>query len=347
MNEVPQLTGSMAGCLRSSGRRIVVTGAGGWIGKATLELLWNTLGPEDFKKRVFAFGSAARTIDLGGGRATEQRALADLARLPPTPSLVLHLAFLTKDRVAGMAEADYRRSNRAVSDTVLDALDKIDARAVFVASSGAAAVAENEDATPAMRLYGSLKKADEDSFARWAEERRRRAVICRIFALSGPHINKHETYALASFIKDALAGRPIAIRSGFPVFRSYVAIRELMSLAFALMLDGQDGVVRFDTGGERLEMQRIAEIVSDAVGPVAIERPSLRTDPVDEYVGGDAAYRHLLAKYSIEHLPFRQQVVETAAFFSSEQQQLPLAGNDSAQSSGAGAPARVNKRKSA
>jgi nucleoside-diphosphate-sugar epimerase len=347
VSRAPHLTGPAAETLRSTGRRIVVTGAGGWIGKATLELLWNELGPEVFGQRVVAFGSATRTIDLGNGRTVEQRALGDVGLLPTEPSLVLHLAFLTKDRVAGMDEADYRRSNRALSQSVLEALDVIDARAVFVASSGAAAVADDLSASPAMRLYGSLKKADEEAFARWAQERGRRAVIARIFALSGPHINKHENYALASFVKDALAGRAIAIRSGFPVFRSYVAIRELMSLVFALMLDGDSGMVRFDTGGERLEMQRIAEIVSETLGPVAIGRPALRTDPVDEYVGSDAAYRQLLAKYGIEHLPFRQQVAETAAFFTSVQQQLRLAGHDSAQWSGAGEPARANKRKSA
>ena len=69
---------------------------------------------------------------------------------------------------------------------MLEALDRIDARAIFVASSGAAAAAEDPTASPAMSVYGWLKKGDEDAFAGWAEERGRRAVICRIFALSGP-----------------------------------------------------------------------------------------------------------------------------------------------------------------
>ena len=36
--------------------------------------------------------------------------------------------------------------------------------------------------------------------------------------------------ALASFIADALAGRPIEVRASAPVWRSYVAIAELMSV---------------------------------------------------------------------------------------------------------------------
>ena len=314
MTAHPRLSGRAAEVLPSSHERIVITGASGWIGRATLELLYNTLGPGDFAKRVFAFGSASRTVDFGAG-TIEQRPLIAMLALPSAPTLVLHLAFLTKDKVAGMDEDEYRRLNRVLSRTVLESLDMIGATAVFVASSGAAEFADDPAALSAMRLYGSLKKADESAFARWAEERGRRAVIARIFAVSGPHINKHDTYALASFISDALAGRPISIHADFPVYRSYVAIRELMSLVFAALPDDGAGVVRFSTGGERLEMQRIAEIVSETLGPVAVERPSLRGDPIDEYVGDNVAYERLLSSYRIEHLPFAQQVVETAASF--------------------------------
>jgi len=317
MSGRPLLSGPAATALAASNARIVITGASGWIGKATLELLYNTLGAGDFAKRVFAFGSAPRTIDFGAG-TIEQRPLIAMLALPSAPTLVLHLAFLTKDKVAGMAEDEYSRLNRVLSRTVLESLDMIGATALFVASSGAAEFADDPNASPAMRLYGSLKKADEDMFARWAEERGARAVIARIFALSGPHINKHDTYALASFIGDALAGRPISIRADFRVYRSYVAIRELMSVVFAAMLEGGANVVRFSTGGERIEMQRIAEIVSQTVGPVVIDRPPLTSDRTDEYVGDDAAYRELLSRYGIDHIPFAQQVAETAASFAPE-----------------------------
>jgi nucleoside-diphosphate-sugar epimerase len=328
--------------LAAADTRIVITGASGWIGKATLELLYNTLGAEAFRERVVAFGSSRREVDFGEDRAIEQRALGEIARLSNAPSFVLHLAFLTKDKVAGMDEREYRRANRALSQCVLDALDVIGAKAVFVASSGAAAFAEDPAVSIAMRLYGSLKKADEDSFARWAEEGGRRAVVARIFALSGPHINKHENYALASFIKDALAGRSIAIRADFPVYRSYVAVRELMSVVFAAMLEEGHEVVRFATGGERLEMQQIAQIVSDALGPVAIDRPPLRTDRADEYTASDVAYRQLLSRFGIEHLPFSQQVVETAAFFALDQDRLGLAKQPSRRAGAA--PELADKR---
>jgi UDP-glucuronate decarboxylase len=342
VNAGPLLSGPAAEFLPKTDTRIVITGASGWIGKATLELLYNSLGAEAFARRVVAFGSSPRAIEFGEG-TIEQQALGDIAQLPSTPTLLLHLAFLTKDKVAGMDEDEYRRANRALSQTVLDVLDNIGVTAVFVASSGAAEYADDSSASAAMQVYGALKKADEDAFAAWAETRGRRAVIARIFALSGPHINKHENYALASFIKDALAGRPITIRADFPVYRSYVAIRELMSLAFASMLETEAGVTRFATAGERLEMQQVAGIVSETLGPVSVERPPLHGEKQDDYTTRDVTYSQLLSKYGIEHLPFDQQVVETASFFTSDRDGTGLAGQSCQRRAGA-APQLTDKR---
>jgi nucleoside-diphosphate-sugar epimerase len=314
-----KLTGRGAQALRDSSHRVVVTGAGGWIGRATLDLLHSTLGGKDFRRRVVAFGSTARVIELGRDLRIEQRPLPELAKLEREPTLLLHLAFLTKDRVAGMSEEDYRRKNRRLSETVLSALDAIGAEGVFIASSGAARHADDPDASPDMRLYGALKRQDERAFSDWAESSGKRAVICRIFALSGPHINKHETYALASFIRNAVAGEPIEIRSDHIVTRSYVAIRELMSLVFALLLDGTAGCTQFDSGGDPMEMQDIAAAVAAAIAPVPVKRPELRPESPDDYFGDRRRYDRLLAANGVESVPFGQQVLETAEFFRASQ----------------------------
>jgi len=312
-----------AEAIRSSTSRIVITGAGGWLGLATLEALAAALGL-GFEARVRCFGSSRRNLPLLSGATIEQRPLAEIARLDPTPTIVLHFAFLTMDRAEAMDEAAYRAANRASNQTLLDALGSIGAEAIFVASSGAAYRADDPHASPAMRLYGALKCEQEDLFAAWAEQTRKRAVIARIFNISGPHINKHDSYALASFILDALAGKPIRIRSSHLVIRSYVAVRELMSLVFGLLLQGQASITRFDTGGEPLEMQEIARIVADQFGDVPIDRPPLDGTIVDRYAGDDRDYRALLADHHIDPVPFARQVIETIEFLSLSE--APLQG---------------------
>ena len=292
-----------------------VVGAGGWIGRALLRGLHDALPPQAWRDRVFAFGSSARGIDLGDGLMARQRPLADLDSLDPTPSIVFHLAFLTKDKLAGMARADYVAANLALSRRVFGALEAIGADRLFVASSGAAALAGDPAANEDMRVYGALKRDDEDLFAGWAEDRvERRAVLTRIYSLSGPFINKHNTYALASFVIDALAARPIGVRAPLPVLRSYVAIRELVSLVLVQLL-GQEGptVRRYDSGGEAFELGEVAGVVASLFGTL-VERVAITRADEDRYVGANRDYAALLVEAGIDSVTLPQQVLETAAF---------------------------------
>lgn len=301
------LQAGIAARLVADGRRIVVTGAGGWLGLATLELLHAALG-DAMPKRVAAFGSETRALRLRDGTQVLQRPLADMAWLPAKPTLVLHLAFLTRDRAESMDEDTYRAANHAIGDTVLNALDTIGTEAVFLASSGAAALTDAP--APAMRLYGAMKREDEQRFAHWADTHNRRAIIARIHNISGPHMNKHGAYALASFMADALARRPIAVRAPRPVIRSYVAIRELMALVFALLLDDAPGVVRFDSGGIPLELGEVAQVVADAVPGASVERAPITDTSADRYHGDDALYSTLLAQHGLDPVDLVTQVSE-------------------------------------
>jgi nucleoside-diphosphate-sugar epimerase len=314
-----RLTGAGARWLAESDVRVVVVGAGGWMGLATLELLHRLLGPAAFDERVVAFGSRRRELALRGGFRVEQRPLDELAALPRHPTIVLHLAFLTQEKAKAMSEADYVAANTAISSRVRDALDRIGASGVFVPSSGAVYRVDDPAAQASMRLYGRLKLEDEAMFADWAERGEgRRAVIARVFNLSGPYINKQSSYALACFIADALAGRPIEIRATRPVWRSYVAISELISVALGALAAPDGPVTRFDTAGdEALEMGEIAAAVCDALGARRnSRRPPLDTTASDRYVGDRTAYRDLRALTGVAPVDFPAQIRTTAAYMS-------------------------------
>lgn len=304
--------------LRHDRRRIVILGASGWIGHTLIALLDAALGPVERAKRVHLFGSTARRLTLDDGTTCTQCALADLVSLPPAPTMLFHLAFLTKDKVAGMDAGAYCTANRQISAMVSDALDTIGVDRLFVASSGAAAFANDPTAADDLRLYGALKREDEDRFAAWAHAlpETRRAAICRIYAVSGPWMNKHTTYALASFILDALAGRPIAVRAPRRVVRSYVAVRELLSVIMAMLLaDVGDPVQRLSTGGEPLELEDIALTVAHVLGG-CVARNAVTDEPENRYVGDRDGWLTLLERYGFSHLPLELQIAETAAWLS-------------------------------
>jgi len=300
-------------------RRIVVVGAGGWVGRGLLRSLHSALGADAFSQRVFAFGSSTRMIDLGDTISIAQRPLDELAWLHPQPTALFHLAFLTKDKVAVTDREEYCETNRALSNTVLEALSAIGADRLFVASSGAAAFADDPSASEDLRIYGGLKREDEDRFVAWAEaDTGRRAVVTRIYNLTGPFINKHDTYALASFIIDALAGRPISVRAPMRVARSYVAISELVSLVlFQLLGSGGVPVYRYDSGGEVLELREVAAEVARVLGGTVVRAPI--TESMDNnYTGDTETYASLLEAAGLAPVPLGQQILNTAITIVSE-----------------------------
>ncbi|QSR15889.1 NAD(P)-dependent oxidoreductase [Novosphingobium sp. KA1] len=319
----PGLDMAAAETLLASGRRIVVTGAGGWLGLATLELLEAALGGA-FAGRVLAFGSGRRTLTLRSGRKVTQLPLRALTTIASQPTWLLHYAFLTRERAEAMSAQDYRAACRKITGMVLGSLDAIGCEAVFVASSGAAglAVADAEGESP-LGLYGAMKREEEERFVDWVYGRgpqpereapqRRRAAIARIFSLSGPYINKHDRYALAGLIGDALAGRPVVVRSPRLVVRSYVAIRELLSLAIALLGDTRGAAVTvFESGGEPCELETVARTVASGWPGVTYLRAPVTDPAVDRYHGDVAAYTHLLEHYGVAVVPLAEQVAETA-----------------------------------
>lgn len=315
MSERPALAGAGAKRLAKGDQRIIVTGAGGWIGMATLELLADLLG-EAFESRVAAFGASERALALRGGRSIVQKPLDELASLSSAPSIVLHLAFLTQEKAAMMSAGAYTAANWSISLRVLTALGAIGAEALFLASSGAAYLGDDGRAPESMRVYGRMKLEDEARFRGWAEEAGARLAIGRVFNLSGPYINKRASYALASFIADALAGRPIAIAARRRVYRSYVAIEELMSVVFGVLTENGPRIEAFDTAGLGApEMAGLANAVIDALNPsLGVRRGEFTADPPDRYVGDGARFGALCETYGVPRLTLAEQVRRTADY---------------------------------
>ncbi len=310
----PVVGGLAAKRLIESDVRIVITGAGGWLGSATLEML-HGLFRETFNRRVFSFGSASRVLVLRDGAEVAQHPLTALADLPSSPTLVLHLAFQTKGTTGHPAD-EFIEANRAIGERVRAALNRIGAEAVFLASSGAANMAYLAETAPFKRLYGSLKLEDEARFRSWGEDSGRAVVIARVFNLSGPYINNRSHYALACFIADALAGRPIAVRAESEVYRSYLATEELISVVLGVLTD-RWRCCSFDAAGEvAYEMDEIARTVAHTLGhQLGVARqPLMEGRPADRYVGDGIAYRALRDEYGVSPIGLSDQIKETARY---------------------------------
>lgn len=308
---------ALAKRLRDSDWRVLVTGASGWLGQAAFELLIQSFGPS-WDKRVLAFGSRERTLTLRDGTEVRQQPLTMLPTLPRQPSLLLHFAYLTREKTADMLPEMYVATNRAISRLVVDASATAGVERAFVTSSGAvhAALARPEDPDPSL-LYGKLKLEDEALFRDFAVTApERRVFFARLFNLSGPYINKLDSYALSSFIQQAHQGH-IKVRADHPVVRSYTSVSNLLDTALAeLLADAGRSFTCVETAGDHdVEMGDLAEAVRDLVAPHAtIQRPAVAPEPVDRYVGDGLHYRQLLATHGIVEHPLSRQITDTADY---------------------------------
>lgn len=323
----PTLPDDLAAVLRSTDYRILVTGASGWIGSATLHMLKSALGPEAFTLRVRAYAGRARTLRLMDGTDVPLLPLEALGEVESDPSLLFHYAFLGKERVGEMSLADYVAANERITAIVRGAVARLQPAGMFLTSSGAVYRADRTiESDLAANPYGVLKHRDEMMFAEACADAGTKLVTARVFNLSGEYINKLSSYALSSFILDALAGRPIEVRAKRRVERSYVYVGDVITLALACLLDHGPAQPVFDAAGERvIEVGELAALVREICGrqDLPIQRgPMDETLPADRYVGDARAMRGLMATPRHVFADLQPQLGRTAGFLTQMRSEL-------------------------
>jgi len=296
-----------------------VTGATGWLGQATLDVLDSTLGPKA-SERVIAFGSRGREMKLRAGRSIRIHALDNLVNLASEKRyFFLHYAFLTRDKVGMYSHDDYVAGNAAITDAVSRAVVARKTVGLFIPSSGAVYRKDGKlDDDITANPYGVLKLRDEAHFTQIAVQEGIPLAILRVFNLSGPYINKVNGYALSSIILDVLRGGPVTLHASYPVIRSYVSIFDVIDLALCTLSGREHPIAKpFDTVGEReIELSELAQLCATVLGRpnIRIERPPLREEPADRYVGDGTAMRARATRYGIALASLPDQIVETANY---------------------------------
>jgi nucleoside-diphosphate-sugar epimerase len=294
--------------LCASAAPVIVTGAGGWLGQAALEMLDTVLG-DALAGQVTVFASTERVVTLRSGRSLSTRAFSALDHEAAPPSFILHCGFLTRGHAA---RPDYVAVNREITARLHGFIERNGARGIFIPSSGAVYAPGGLAGNP----YGVLKAEDEVIFGALAARLGFPAAIIRIFNLAGPLMNNLTGYALASIVTDAARGGPITLRAAHPVWRSYTHVADVLNIAMAALLGGLELGI-FDTAGEcALELGALADRVSEVVagGRLPILRPDWRDGAPDRYLGDRAAYEHAAAQAGVGLQSLERQIRDTAAY---------------------------------
>ncbi|MDQ3723746.1 MAG: NAD(P)-dependent oxidoreductase [Actinomycetota bacterium] len=306
----------LAGRLRDGEERIAVTGATGWLGRVTLDLLREAMGSAAFGRRVSAYASRARAVD-----GIEVQALAALGAADPPPDVIVHYAFVTREQAGKQELGAYVAANLEISLEVLRALGRGGVRGFFYTSSGAVYDAAGRLETDLhANPYGALKHLDELAFAQACQVAGTGCAIARVFNVSGPHMAKPRLFALGDLVLCALAGEPLLVRARHPVRRSFVAAADVAALGLSLALAGEDAL--FDTAGERVvELGELATLVAAeiAAGTLPVHRDPDPQAPAHEYVGRAGEMAGLARRHGVQLASLEQQIRDTASGLNSVQ----------------------------
>lgn len=301
--------------------RVVVTGAGGWVGREALRLL----GPAA-PGRVIPTATTARRIRVG---ETDWNLVAwgELPRhLRQGPSeatsLVVHCGFPTQDVVDRVGAREYRRIVGRLRSETLQLLMLLGVPDVVYLSSGAASKeAAGGGTTLRSRVYGEAKLKDEAAFRELLTRLGGRLCVVRAFALSGQHMTKPESYALGDMILQAQRSGSIEVRALRETRRSYMAVDDTLQVAVhAVQQLSPGGCVTFETAGEAVEVGELATRVLLALNgdPTAVRRPTLDSESAPDVYLGDAATLRVLADAAgVALSDLDEQIIETARWLAS------------------------------
>ncbi|MCX6386199.1 MAG: NAD(P)-dependent oxidoreductase [Solirubrobacterales bacterium] len=284
--------------MADSGARVVVTGATGWLGSVTCD------GLKEAGVSAQAYASRARD----GFLAFDEMGPAPVG---DGPLILLHFAFLTRDKLASLGQEAYVAANVEISSRMLDWIAKERPDAIFLASSGAAAAGRGIDDDP----YGALKRLDELAFAQAARDVGARLRIARIYNVAGPHITTPELYAIGDLIGAALRGEPLRIRAGGDVIRSYVGVDDLVAVVLAeLLAPDRPQYLMFDTAGQTVEIAELADAVRSALGreELAVERDRDPQASPSVYLGDAKIITELLHYHDLPTTSLAEQIRQTA-----------------------------------
>lgn len=291
---------------------LLLTGAGGWFGLTALNVFEQTYGPEALRERVVPFASRARKIDFGSIhgpiQALDLTELLDVA----DPAGLLHLAFLTRDRVEEVGLNAYAATNRGITAQVEKLLKYHPTMPIVTTSSGAAAALDHGELDLEGNPYATLKREEEKLLYR--ESILRMAVVFRVYAASGRFMRGPERFALGDFLLQALQAQRLIINSPCPVERSYVHVGTLMELAWSLLLaPASPGYQAIDACTDHISLLELARLISSQEG---LPEPEHKIDffmPSDSYGADSKMFLGKLKERNIFPLNLVEQIMDTRA----------------------------------
>lgn len=277
--------------------RVLVTGGSGWLGRTTIALVWQVFGPQWVQSNLRATASRERVIDLlGYGPVRVHDRRGDF-----WPTVLVNCAFPTRDRVEGMGHGNYVSTASRLTQQLLKQLTLPELRKAVTFSSGAAVASDKFPADLLRNPYGVLKAAEEQGMLDVTRQTGVTGTVCRVWAISGPHVLEPAKYAVSDFVEQGLRNAVIEVRAAHPVIRQYASADDVVAVSLAA-----DGV--FDSGGETAELGYVARLVADSTDAIVHRARYDAAARPDDYRGDDRRWIEILGNVGLQQEGLVSQV---------------------------------------
>lgn len=305
----------MRNSLAIADRKILVTGATGWVGRSFLHELQSIIPSDKFNSTVFGFASRATSL------TSTNYAQGQEVNIPIYPLssildhaykqhiLLFHSAFLTKDRISRYGIDTFIETNQRITEMVSCCVQASASSRVACISSGAASKAEKEQRSKIAMAgdpYGYLKYSEETRLSGIADTQ-----VFRIYALTGRFIRDPNAFAIGDFLLKALNNEPIQINSSFPVVRSYVSAADVAKCALSWLKSADKPQNPVGASSHVSSLTSLATLVSRMYRlppPLA----SHLTGAPNSYCCSPIPFHRLLSRYGIKPVSLVEQVLDTA-----------------------------------
>jgi nucleoside-diphosphate-sugar epimerase len=292
-----------------SADQIVIYGANGWMGRSAVEFISSNSLFLD-KKKILLIGSKSSSLEVNNHLFDVNDPITGSSLIREN-AILLNAAFLRREFLQKMSSTDYRTKNEEVSLIAEQAIKSKKLLSFINLSSGAARELDNGSPTQNVDEYSRMKKKFELKYSDLCEEKSTNFINCRIFSLSGKHINEFENLALSSFIQQAKQNNRIEVKSP-TTKRTYLDATELAGTLFKFAIDGRSA--HFDSGGVLVTLLELAEKVADLVGGNDCEIVvGGETSP--DYYGDYEGFENLVSEMGQTLSGIEGQVLKTAEAF--------------------------------
>jgi len=277
--------------------RIAITGAVGWLGR---ELTYKLSQHRDFE--LLLLGRHSGILDLRGFKIQIHEWTDELTR-SWDPEIVVHLAYMTRERIDAFGEEAYIDANLGLRDRIVKLLETTNIRHLVHVSSGAAIEASPVD------IYGQLKKDDEEIFRAAGVAFDINVLTARAWSLSGRFCTKPNHFLFYDVLSQILRGGDlVTLTAEGEVWRKYVDAGDFLETCVRGSLEGVSGTI--DSTGDLIEAEELVHQAARVWGrDVDIARPNFRVGNVGSlYYSDNPSMNDVMAELNIRRLTIDQQI---------------------------------------